>query len=1072
MTTERLVTEYTADTRNFRRGAQVYDQTLARQQRLTNDRLSRIDQRWERSTRNILSTRTALAGLTTFVGGAALNQLRSYAEQWRDVERRLQSIGVTSTDAQRDLIDLAIRTRSSVGGTAAAVQRMAKSTGDGIEVTTRRVETLQKLLAAGGAGGSERASVSLQLGQALQSGVLSGDEFRSIRENAPVEFLDALAKAAGITRKELKGFAEEQKLTSDIVLRALDDLASTADEKFGALAISGEEAFSVLTTGLVAYVGNVDKSLGATASLNSAMAFLGEYMAGAGEGAQTMAQSIKIVGAVALATAGGRGLGAMNKALRDSAEARRLNVSAAQSESRASRQAVIDARAELAAKRSVRRERELDHQRQVFNDRGTVQSAQRRRAAIIAEEQALSRLKAAQMRATASTAALTAAQRQLSVATRLTTGAVRAFNGVMAFFGGPIGLGLTLAATTLSVMATRTSEVDRLTQGVTDRVGELQQAYASAGDSVDELRKKMATTSLAQAITDAKDLERELESVREVSLQLLERVDKQSHLRKNDEFSALVYDLVEGRVRASEFRLELNRIVASSGDASAGLVQIFDPILKPLLEVTESSEKAADILLVLRGNGDEAAGALKRLGLAASDAETQVDDLGVSANAAAAGIAGLIAQIPALQKAAQVQDKLATAVKNRDAALKGLNGQGLSGTERLQEEKRILGLYQQAVSEIDGTAQATRDADKALNDYLDQSKITALDARGQALERENQRYQQVVASLEAAKAGEAALTAAAEAHARNRASIEERFASKGGSGGGVSKATKADLRNLGELREALIESGQRELYVESALNAERKRLADLMPTMIALGLSRADAQEVVNAELERTEERLKRVKSASEEAAEAFAQGVLSDIRHADNLGDAIGRIADRLMDLALDPVFDFLADQFASLGRGGGGGVLGQIAGFIFPGLANANGNAFNGSGVVPFARGGVVDRPTFFNFAGNRKGVMGEAGPEAILPLSRGKNGKLGVVAELPTTPTLPTGSLQTNSAFSWTGDMVIQSQSDQPQEVGREVMEQMYAMFNQMFSKQLGDAMRINGVLDQKYQKKAGF
>lgn len=177
MTTERLVTEYTADTRNFRRGAQVYDQTLARQQRLTNDRLSRIDQRWERSTRNILSTRTALAGLTTFVGGAALNQLRSYAEQWRDVERRLQSIGVTSTDAQRDLIDLAIRTRSSVGGTAAAVQRMAKSTGDGIEVTTRRVETLQKLLAAGGAGGSERASVSLQLGQALQSGVLSGDEF-------------------------------------------------------------------------------------------------------------------------------------------------------------------------------------------------------------------------------------------------------------------------------------------------------------------------------------------------------------------------------------------------------------------------------------------------------------------------------------------------------------------------------------------------------------------------------------------------------------------------------------------------------------------------------------------------------------------------------------------------------------------------------------------------------------------------------------------------------------------------------------------------------------------------------
>ena len=174
-----ILTEYRADARNFQRGAKIYDQTLAKQHRLTHDRLGRIDARWERSTRSILATRTALAGLTGLVGGAAITQLRSYAEEWRDVERRLQSIGVTGEAAQQSLVDLAIRTRSSVGGTAAAVQRLAKSTGGDIEVTTRRVETLQKLLASGGASGSERASVSLQLGQALQSGVLSGDEFRT-----------------------------------------------------------------------------------------------------------------------------------------------------------------------------------------------------------------------------------------------------------------------------------------------------------------------------------------------------------------------------------------------------------------------------------------------------------------------------------------------------------------------------------------------------------------------------------------------------------------------------------------------------------------------------------------------------------------------------------------------------------------------------------------------------------------------------------------------------------------------------------------------------------------------------
>jgi tape measure domain-containing protein len=66
---------------------------------------------------------------------------------------------------------------------------------------------------------------------------------------------------------------------------------------------------------------------------------------------------------------------------------------------------------------------------------------------------------------------------------------------------------------------------------------------------------------------------------------------------------------------------------------------------------------------------------------------------------------------------------------------------------------------------------------------------------------------------------------------------------------------------------------------------------------------------------------------------------------------------------------------------------------------LFNANGNAFDQSGLVPFATGGVVNRPTIFPFAnggGFSMGVMGEAGPEAILPLRRGRNGKLGVQAD----------------------------------------------------------------------------
>ena len=59
---------------------------------------------------------------------------------------------------------------------------------------------------------------------------------------------------------------------------------------------------------------------------------------------------------------------------------------------------------------------------------------------------------------------------------------------------------------------------------------------------------------------------------------------------------------------------------------------------------------------------------------------------------------------------------------------------------------------------------------------------------------------------------------------------------------------------------------------------------------------------------------------------------------------------------------------------------------------LGSANGNVFDQSGVKAFAKGGIVNQPTIFPFA-NGTGLMGEAGPEAILPLTRGPSGKLGV-------------------------------------------------------------------------------
>ena len=69
---------------------------------------------------------------------------------------------------------------------------------------------------------------------------------------------------------------------------------------------------------------------------------------------------------------------------------------------------------------------------------------------------------------------------------------------------------------------------------------------------------------------------------------------------------------------------------------------------------------------------------------------------------------------------------------------------------------------------------------------------------------------------------------------------------------------------------------------------------------------------------------------------------------------------------------------------------LMGSLGGIF----QNAKGNVFAENKIVPFAYGGIVDKPTLFPMA-NGAGLMGEAGPEAIMPLRRGADGRLGVEA-----------------------------------------------------------------------------
>jgi phage-related minor tail protein len=102
-------------------------------------------------------------------------------------------------------------------------------------------------------------------------------------------------------------------------------------------------------------------------------------------------------------------------------------------------------------------------------------------------------------------------------------------------------------------------------------------------------------------------------------------------------------------------------------------------------------------------------------------------------------------------------------------------------------------------------------------------------------------------------------------------------------------------------------------------------------------------------------------------------------------LSDALKTVARSMVDAAYAAAIRPVTNHLGGLLAGAVNAVVGGIAPF-------QDGGAFVQGRVMPFAKGGVVATPTTFPMRGGT-GLMGEAGPEAILPLSRGPGGRLGV-------------------------------------------------------------------------------
>lgn len=143
--------------------------------------------------------------------------------------------------------------------------------------------------------------------------------------------------------------------------------------------------------------------------------------------------------------------------------------------------------------------------------------------------------------------------------------------------------------------------------------------------------------------------------------------------------------------------------------------------------------------------------------------------------------------------------------------------------------------------------------------------------------------------------------------------------------------------------------------------------------------------------------------------AQAFADATLKG----NSFGATLRTLALRLSELTLKSVMSPLTDQLGS----GLAGLLGDPGSFSMP-LGFAKGGAFARatSLPVPFADGGVIASPVTFPLSDARTGLAGEAGPEAILPLTRAADGSLGVRAAGDAAPIAVTFNVTATDAESF--------------------------------------------------------
>ncbi|HFT7496027.1 TPA: phage tail tape measure protein [Enterobacter ludwigii] len=420
------------------------------------------------------SAKASAVGLTgAFAGAYATGHLISLADEWSSVNARLKQASKSSDDfkeSQRALMDISQRTGTAFSDNASLFARSAASMreyGYSSEEVLKVTEAISTGLKLSGASTSEASSVITQFSQALAQGVLRGEEFNSVNENGD-RVIRALASGMGVARKDLKAMADQGQLTADKVVPALISQLGTLRDEYSAMPQTVASATTKIENAFLAWVGGANEATGATSALTGALNSISDNI-------NTVASAAGVLAAIGGSRFIGGMIGDLGSQTAQLVEARKneiaLAAARANTATQSQRKAVADA---LSAERAYQlAQSELVLAKNTNAEATATQNAIAKRRAMITANAALVQ----------SNRAVAASQQALNSATSVLGLVKTGATGLLGLVGGLPGL-LMLGAGAWYTMYQNQEQARRSAQ-----------EYAG---QIDEIRQKTSKMSLTE----------------------------------------------------------------------------------------------------------------------------------------------------------------------------------------------------------------------------------------------------------------------------------------------------------------------------------------------------------------------------------------------------------------------------------------------------------------------------------------------------------------------------------------------------------------------------------------------